>query len=110
MDTKLQRSNPGLLFLLIIAIFLCSAFQPSWNSPVKGSVNPPNGGVRAWLMSKTDTVNAPVIEGTFMITNVKAGTYLLMIEGRPPYKDSYKQDILVVDGQPTDVGVVEMNK
>jgi hypothetical protein len=110
MDTKHQRSNPGLPFLLIIAIFLCSAFQPFWNSPVKGSVNPPNGGVRAWLMSKTDTVNAPVIEGTFMITNVKAGTYLLMIEGRPPYKDSYKQDVLVVDGQPTDVGVVEMNK
>jgi hypothetical protein len=45
-----------------------------------------------------------------MITNVKPGTYLLMIEGRPPYRDSYKQDILVVDGQPTDAGVVEMNK
>ena len=38
--------------------------------------------VRAWLMSKTDTVNAPVIEGTFMITNVKPGNYLLMIGGQ----------------------------
>jgi len=110
MGPKHQRFNPGFLFLLIFTFFICSAFQPSWNSPVKGSVNPSNGGVRAWLMSRTDTVNAPVIEGTFMITNVKPGNYLLMIEGRPPYKDSYKQDILVVDGQPTDVGVVEMNK
>jgi hypothetical protein len=110
MDTMHKRSDKSLLSLLILAIGLCSAFQTYWNSPVKGSVNPSNGGVRAWLMSKTDTVNAPVIQGAFMITNVKPGNYLLMIEGRPPYKDSYKQDILVVDGQPTDVGVVEMNK
>ncbi len=71
---------------------------------------PMNGAVRAWLLSKTDTLNAPVIQGGFMITNVKPGNYLLMLEGRPPYRDSFKQDVLVVDGQPTDVGIIEMNK
>ncbi len=61
---------------------------------------------------KTDTLNGPVIQGRFMITNVKPGNYILMLEGKPPYRDSFKQDVLVVEGQPTDVGVIrnESNK
>ena len=86
------------------------SFRAYFNSPVKGSVNPPNGAVRAWLLSKSDTLNTPVIQGTFMITNVKPGNYTLMLEGKPPYKDSFKQDVVVVDGQPTDVGVIEMQQ
>jgi hypothetical protein len=33
-----------------------------------------------------------------------------MVEGRPPYRDSFKQDVLVVDGQLTDVGVIQMHQ
>ena len=86
------------------------AFRVIWNSPVKGSVNPSNGAIRAWVFSRTDTLNGPVIQGNFMITNVKPGNYTLMMEGKPPYRDSFKQDVLVVDGQPTDVGVIEMHQ
>jgi hypothetical protein len=95
----------GMLF-----IWVCFSFKFIWNSPVKGSVNPTDGALRAWLISPKDTVNAPVIQGNFMITNVKPGNYTLMVEGKPPFRDSFKQDILVVDGQPTDVGVIQMNK
>jgi hypothetical protein len=91
-----------------LLIFTLASFLVFWNSPVKGSVNPSNGALRAWVVSKTDTVNAPVIQGNFMITNVKPGNYTLMVEGKPPFRDSYKQDILVVDGQSTDVGVIQM--
>jgi hypothetical protein len=35
---------------------------------------------------------------------------MLMLEARPPFRDSFKQDVLVVEGQPTDVGVIEMQK
>jgi len=45
-----------------------------------------------------------------MITNVKPGNYTLMLEATPPFRDSFKQDVLVVEGQPTDVGVIEMNQ
>jgi hypothetical protein len=95
---------------MIILLGATMAFRVFWNSPVKGSVNPSNGASRAWLFSRTDTLNSPVIQGNFMITNVKPGNYTLMMEGRPPYRDSFKQDILVVDGQPTDVGVIEMHQ
>ncbi len=98
------RILPGLLILLSLA------FRVYFNSPVKGSVSPANGASRAWLISRQDTLNAPVIQGNFMITNVKPGNYTLMLEAKPPFRDSFKQDVLVVEGQPTDVGVIEMNQ
>jgi len=98
------RVIPGLL------VFLILAFSLYYNSPVKGSVTPANGASRAWLISRNDTLSAPVIQGNFMITNVKPGNYTLMLEAKPPYRDSFKQDVLVVEGQPTDVGVIEMNQ
>ena len=107
--------KPGALILRFILItglimFISMAFRPAWNSPVKGSVTPSDAGLRAWLVSKTDTLNGPVIQGGFMITNVKPGNYTLIVEAKPPYRDSFKQDVLVVEGQPTDVGVIQMNK
>ena len=100
------------LFFFIGTMGTCfiMAFQLHWNSPVKGYVNPSNAAVRAWVFSRTDTLNSPVIQGNFIISNVKPGNYTLMIEARPPYRDSFKQDVLVVDGQPTDVGVIEMHQ
>src|SRR5260221_10247684 len=108
MSTKHTRPISVFLTLIALVILLASASRINWNSPVKGSVNPMNAATRAWLLSKLDTLNSPVIQGNFMITNVKPGNYTLMVEGKPPYRDSFKQDVLVVDGQPTDVGVIQM--
>jgi hypothetical protein len=98
------------LFTSLVVLLFCvtTAFRAYWNSPVKGSVSPLDGALRAWVISKTDTLNSPVIQGTFIINNVKPGNYTLMLEGKPPYRDSYKQDVVVTEGQPTDVGVIQM--
>lgn len=100
----------GFMPMIFAGTFLCFAFRAYWNSPVKGSVTPSNAGIRAWVLSRTDTLNAPVLEGNFMIENVKPGNYTLMVEGVPPYRNAIKQGIIVADGQPTDVGVIQMNK
>src|ERR1700712_4080351 len=110
MRCKQVTSFSRIQLLSVVILMLCTSFCVYFNSPVKGSVSPSNGSSRAWLISRTDTLNAPVLQGIFMITNVKPGNYTLMLEGRPPFRDSFKQDILVVDGQPTDVGVIEMNQ
>lgn len=96
--------------ILVIILFLvtCSAFRPVWNSPVKGSVTPANAGIRAWVFSGTDTLSAPVLQGNFMIENVKPGNYTLMVQGTPPYRNAIKQGVIVTDGQLTDVGVIQM--
>jgi hypothetical protein len=110
MNNDLRCSKFFPLLLLLIGLCLTMAFQAKWNSPVKGSVNPSNAAVRAWIFSRTDTLNSPVIQGNFLISNVKPGNYTLMMEAKPPYRDSFKQDVLVVDGQPTDEGVIEMHR
>ena len=100
-----------IVWITAVSLFiLVSSFHTVWTSPVKGSVTPANAALRAWVISKTDTVNAPVLQGNFMITDVKPGNYILMIEAKPPFRDSFKQDVVVVDGQPTDVGVIQMNQ
>ncbi len=100
------------IFFLICIIGFCSFnFLRHWNSPVKGSVNPSNAAIRAWVFSKTDTFNAPVnISGLFEIDGVKAGSYTLMVEAHGPYRNTIKDGIVVVDGQLTDVGVIEMQR
>ncbi len=110
MSNKHGLSKLFPFLLLLTALCFMMAFRLHWNSPVKGSINPSDGAVRAWVFSKTDTLNSPVIQGTFMISSVKPGNYTLMLEAKPPYRDSFKQDVLVVDGQPTDVGVIEMHR
>jgi len=110
MNSARSRSILFPLLLLFCGLNITMAFQVRWNSPVKGSVNPSNAAMRAWIFSRTDTLTSPVIQGTFMISNVKPGNYTLMIEAKPPFRDGFKQDILVVDGQPTDVGVLEMHQ
>jgi hypothetical protein len=110
MRIKSTSSTYTFWIFLVLLVFLSLAFRIYYNSPVKGSVSPANGASRAWLISKRDTLNAPVMQGNFMITNVKPGNYTLMLEAKPPFRDSFKQDVLVVEGQPTDVGVIEMNQ
>ncbi len=108
--TMRSAYTTGFLAIFFAAIILGTAFRVYWNSPVKGTVDPSNAGIRAWIISKTDTLSAPVIEGNFVIDNVKPGSYTLMVDGRPPYRSSFKQSVVVVDGQPTDVGVIQMNQ
>jgi hypothetical protein len=112
MNMTLKHTPSKYTFWVFLGLltFLSLAFSLYYNSPVKGSVSPANGASRAWLISRHDTLSAPVVEGNFMITNAKPGNYTLMLEARPPFRDSFKQDVLVVEGQPTDVGVIEMNK
>jgi hypothetical protein len=106
---KTHMKKFRVLFALILftaAVFLLTSFI----GPVKGSVDPSNGALRAFLFSKTDTINTAVVQGIFEFNNVKPGNYTLMIEGVPPYQNATKQDITVTEGQPTDVGVIQMNQ
>ena len=99
------------IFFVILIVVSAFVIIPKWRSPVKGSVNPSNSGIRAWVFSKTDTFSTAItISGFFQIENVKEGSYTLMIEGRPPYRDLFKYGVVVVDEQPTDVGVIDMHQ
>ncbi len=77
---------------------------------IKGTVAPAEGGVRAWAESSTDTMKASIINGAYEITDVKPGTYKLVIEAKPPFKNAAKDGISVIDGQSTDAGEIRLEK
>jgi hypothetical protein len=50
------------------------AFKSIDNGSIKGTITPADGATKAWALSSTDTLRADVQNGSFEITNAKAGT------------------------------------
>jgi len=86
------------------------AFNSLRNGSIKGTVSPADGAVRAWAESSTDTLRAPIMNGSYEITDAKPGTYKVIIEAKPPYKNAAKDGITVADGQATDAGEIKLEK
>lgn len=98
----------------IVALSIASAglfaFKSIDNGSIKGTVTPAEGATRAWALSTTDTLRADIKSGGFEIANVKAGTYRVIIEAKPPYKNTAKDNVKVADNQPTDVGEIKLGQ
>jgi len=77
---------------------------------IRGTVTPAEGGVRAWAESATDTLRAPIVNGSYEIADVKPGAYKIIIEAKPPYRNIAKDGIMVSDGQTADVGEIKLDK
>src|ERR1700761_9136863 len=86
------------------------AFTHFRGGSIRGSVMPSDGGVRAWAESSTDTLKAPIINGSYEITDAKPGTYKIIIEAKPPYRNIAKDGLTVNDGQSTDAGEIRLEK
>lgn len=86
------------------------AFTNLKSGSIKGTVSPAEGAARAWAESSTDTLKALVINGTYEITDAKPGSYKIIIEAKPPYKNAAKDGVTVNDGQATDAGEIKLEK
>jgi hypothetical protein len=98
------------IFALSIAAAGLFAFKSIETGSIKGTVTPADGATRAWALSTTDTLRADIQGGGFEITNAKAGTYRIIIEAKPPYKNTAKDNVKVTDGQPTSVGEIKLGQ
>ena len=98
------------LMAIAVAAAGLFAFSEVKTGSIKGMVNPADGAIRAWALSSTDTVRADVNKGTFTITDCKPGTYRVIIEAKPPYKNTAKDNVIVADGQPTNVGQIKLGQ
>ena len=103
-NTKFAAIGAG-----IIAIAM-SAFTALQSTSIKGTVTPADKAVKAWAISSSDTLSAPVNNGSFEIQNVKAGDYSVIIEAQAPYANTRKKDVVVKDGQTTDVGEIQLQQ
>src|SRR5688500_5401222 len=98
--------------LALVALAVSSGALFSFNAlqtnAIKGTVTPADKAVRAWAVSPTDTLKADVQNGTFEIKDVKVGTYSVIIEAQEPSANTRKKDVVVADGQITDVGEIKL--
>ena len=65
-----NRKLGVLLFCMLVCTIVTMSFMKV-NSPVKGSVTPPDSALRAWLYSGSDTLNTDINQGLFEFKNVK---------------------------------------
>ncbi|GAC1569112.1 MAG: hypothetical protein NVS3B8_16530 [Chitinophagaceae bacterium] len=86
------------------------SFNKIAGGSVRGTVIPPEAGLRAFLFSVKDTISVNVVNGAFRFLKVSAGNYKLMVEAAPPYRNAVKDGISVTDGEFTDAGQVELQK
>jgi len=86
------------------------AFKSIDTGSIKGTITPADGATKVWALSSTDTLKADIQSGSFEIVNAKAGTYRLIIEAKPPYKNTAKDNVAVADGAATNVGEIKLGQ
>ena len=98
------------LGIAAIAAMVLFAFSQHRLGSIKGTVMPLDAGVRTWAESATDTLRAPILNGSYEITDAKPGAYKIIIEAKPPYRNIARDGIMVTDGQETDAGEIKLDK
>ena len=101
------------LAVLFISVFLITGFikaPGNFSGSIKGTINPADAGIRAWAISNKDTFRTVVIEGVFVIADVKPGLYNLMVEAKSPYKNGGIPEVTVIEGETADVGEIKLSK
>ena len=96
-----------LLFAVILIVF--RAFTtPRLEPGITGMVEPADAVNKITAIKDNDSVSAVPINGKFAMT-LKTGNWTLVVEAINPYKNSV-QTVLVLEGGPTDVGVIKLSK
>ena len=107
---SVKKIKPGFVLVILIVGIIVMSFHKIAGGSVRGTVTPPEAGLRAFLFSGKDTVSVNVVNGSFQFSNVVAGNYKLLVEAAPPYQNGAKDGIRVTEGAFTDAGQLELQK
>jgi len=86
------------------------AFNVLTAGSIKGTIMPADGANRAWALSPTDTLRAAISNGAYEIKDAKPGSYRVIIEAKPPFKNAAKDSVVVIDGQTAEVGEIKLEQ
>lgn len=96
------------LVALGIAAVGMFAFRSQDEGSISGKITPADGATAAWAIMGTDTLKATVMDGTFNIQQVKAGTYTVIVDAKSPFEDVTISNVRVHDGKATDLGEIKL--
>ena len=98
-----------LLSVLMGVCFILSAFtHRSLQTNITGSIDPADGASKVWAVMNNDTASTIPSMGKFALT-VRPGNWMVVVEAIKPYKN-VTQSVLVLEGGPTDMGVIKLQK
>lgn len=95
------------LALASIALF---SFKNDFASGLKGSVTPAESVGTVWAIQGTDSLKTTTTAGSFSFSEVKPGTYQVVVEAKAPYKNLVKESIVVKEGETTDLGALTLEQ
>lgn len=95
--------------ILSLVFVMISAFisSPSVKPGIYGTVEPPDAANKVWAISSSDSVSGVIVSGKFSI-DVKPGNWTLVVEAIKPYKNAVVSNVLVLENQSTDAGVIKL--
>lgn len=96
--------------LMVIVVSGLFAFNVLTAGSIKGTVSPADAASRAWALSNTDTLRASITQGAYEIKDAKPGSYRVIIEAKPPFKNAAKDSVTVMDGQATEIGEIKLEQ
>jgi hypothetical protein len=107
---SVKRIQPGFVLVLLLVFVITMSFYKMNGGTVRGTVTPPEAGLKAFLFSRKDTIAGTIVNGAFQFSNIAVGSYKLLVEAAPPYRNGIKEGILVTEGGFTDAGQLELQK
>lgn len=105
-----MKTNSIAAIAAVSLLLLILSFTIVPNGTIRGTVNPAEATGQVWAISGADTVKTELSNGTFVLANVKSGTYRVVVDAADPYKDAVKEGVAVQDGQTSDLGEIKLEK
>lgn len=100
----------NLLPLLMIPVIALFSFSLKFAGGIKGTITPAENAGNVWAIAGNDSTKVTPLQGVFQISDLKAGTYKIVVEGKAPYKDFVKEGVAVKDGETLDLGKITLNQ
>jgi len=90
--------------IVLVAAFTSRAY---FKCGIYGTIDPADGAKRVWAINGRDSFQAIPVSGKFSV-EVKPGTWKVFVEAVDAGKNTSVDNVLVVESQFTDVGVIKL--
>lgn len=98
------------IILCTVFIVMSSLITPDrFKSGITGTVEPPEGAMKIWAISGTDSIATVTSSGKFSL-ELKPGSWKVVVQAAKPYKNYSIENIVVLENQFSDTGVIKLEK
>jgi len=94
--------------VLLLVFCAVIAFKGVNSGAIQGKISPTEGISEILVIAGTDTLRVPNQQGNFLVKNLRAATYVVMVKALPPYRDLILKEVAVIDSATTDIGSVKL--